>query len=124
MDDHAVMGGGEPQVVPALAAVGVTDHRPPGRQIVARVGRYKALLFGSLVLLGLGLFLATGLHANTERVNLWLWMILAGVGIGPSFAVFTLIVQNAVSPARIGVATSSLTFFQQIGGGFRRRGGG
>ena len=45
-----------------------------------------------------------------------LWMLIAGLGIGPSFAVFTLIVQNAVSPDRIGVATSSLTFFQQIGG--------
>jgi hypothetical protein len=43
-------------------------------------------------------------------------MALAGLGIGPSFAVFTLIVQNAVSADRIGVATSSLTFFQQIGG--------
>jgi len=43
-------------------------------------------------------------------------MALAGLGIGPSFAVFTLIVQNSVSPDRIGVATSSLTFFQQIGG--------
>jgi MFS family permease len=85
-------------------------------QIVARVGRYKALIFGSLVLLGVGLFLATSLHADTPRLQMWLWMIVAGVGIGPSFAVFTLIVQNSVSPDRIGVATSSLTFFQQIGG--------
>jgi EmrB/QacA subfamily drug resistance transporter len=85
-------------------------------QIVARVGRYKLLMFGSLLLLALGLYLATSLHANTNRPDLWLWMVIAGVGIGPSFAVFTLIVQNAVSPDRIGVATSSLTFFQQIGG--------
>jgi EmrB/QacA subfamily drug resistance transporter len=85
-------------------------------QVVARVGRYKALIFGSLVLLGLGLFLATNLHADTPRPILWVWMIVAGIGIGPSFAVFTLIVQNSVSPDRIGVATSSLTFFQQIGG--------
>lgn len=85
-------------------------------QIVARVGRYKALIFGSLVLLGLGLFLASNLHADTPRPIMWLWMIVAGIGIGPSFAVFTLIVQNSVSPDRIGVATSSLTFFQQIGG--------
>jgi EmrB/QacA subfamily drug resistance transporter len=85
-------------------------------QIVARVGRYKTLICGSLALLGVGLLLATNLHADTARTTLWLWMILAGVGIGPSFAVFTLIVQNAVSPDRIGVATSSLTFFQQIGG--------
>ncbi|MGI8534678.1 MAG: MFS transporter, partial [Candidatus Limnocylindrales bacterium] len=85
-------------------------------QIVARVGRYKLLLLGSLVLLGVGLFLFTDLRADTSRPILWLWMVLVGLGIGPSFAVFTLIVQNAVSPDRIGVATSSLTFFQQIGG--------
>src|SRR5436309_3779445 len=58
----------------------------------------------------------TNLHADTPRAALWLWMVPAGLGIGPSFAVFTLIVQNAVSPDRIGVASSSLTFFQQIGG--------
>jgi EmrB/QacA subfamily drug resistance transporter len=85
-------------------------------QIVARVGRYKFLMFGSLLLLAVGMLLATNLHADTPRPALWLWMILAGLGIGPSFAVFTLIVQNAVSPDRIGTATSSLTFFQQIGG--------
>src|SRR6266550_5804430 len=85
-------------------------------QIVARVGRYKILIFSSLLLLALGLFLLTNLHANTDRPVLWLWMLIAGVGIGPSFAVFTLIVQNSVQPDRIGVATSSLTFFQQIGG--------
>jgi len=85
-------------------------------QIVARVGRYKYLMFGSLLLLAVSLFLLTNLRTTTDRPILWLWMVLAGLGIGPSFAVFTLIVQNAVSPDRIGVATSSLTFFQQIGG--------
>src|SRR6266550_3575798 len=85
-------------------------------QIVARIGRYKVLMFGSLLLLAFALFLLTNLRAETDRPILWLWMLLAGLGIGPSFAVFTLIVQNAVSPDRIGVASSSLTFFQQIGG--------
>jgi EmrB/QacA subfamily drug resistance transporter len=85
-------------------------------QIVARLGRYKWLMVGSLVLLGLGLFLMTNLTPRTDRATLWFWMALAGLGIGPSFAIFTLIVQNAVSSDRIGVATSSLTFFQQIGG--------
>ena len=85
-------------------------------QIVARTHRYKLLTFVSLVLLAAGLFLLTGLHANTDRATLWIWMIVAGLGIGPSFAVFTLIVQNAVSPREVGTASSSLTFFQQIGG--------
>jgi MFS family permease len=85
-------------------------------QIVARVGRYKLLMVGSLTLLAFALFLMTNLRADTDRPILWLWMVVAGLGIGPSLAVFTLIVQNAVNPDRIGVATSSLTFFQQIGG--------
>ncbi|MEO6349156.1 MAG: MDR family MFS transporter [Candidatus Limnocylindrales bacterium] len=102
------------QLLPLLGAliVGATLSG----QIVARTGKYKVLIFGSLVLLGVGLFLMTNLHANTDTLPLWLWMILVGIGIGPSFAVFTLIVQNAVSPRDIGTASSSLSFFQQIGG--------
>jgi EmrB/QacA subfamily drug resistance transporter len=101
-------------ILPLLA--GLIISATVSGQIVARTGRYKVLIFGSLALLGVGLFLFTNLHADTARPVMWLWMVLAGLGIGPSFAVFTLIVQNAVSPDRIGVATSSLTFFQQIGG--------
>ncbi len=85
-------------------------------QIVARTHHYKALTFGSMLVLAAGLFLMTNLRADTDRPMLWLWMVVLGLGIGPSFAVFTLIVQNAVAPKVIGVATSSLTFFQQIGG--------
>jgi EmrB/QacA subfamily drug resistance transporter len=85
-------------------------------QIVARTHHYKALIFVSMVLLAGGLFLMTNLRADTDRPVLWLWMIITGLGIGPSFAVFTLVVQNTVKPGVIGVATASLTFFQQIGG--------
>jgi EmrB/QacA subfamily drug resistance transporter len=85
-------------------------------QIVARTHHYTLLILGSMLTLGLGCFLMTNLTADTPRVQLWLWMVIAGLGIGPSFAVFTLIVQNSVVPRMIGVATSSLTFFQQIGG--------
>jgi EmrB/QacA subfamily drug resistance transporter len=101
-------------ILPLLA--GLIVSAIASGQIVARVGRYKLLMVGSLALLAVALILFTNLHADTNRQVLWLWMALAGLGVGPSFAVFTLIVQNAVSPDRIGVATSSLTFFQQIGG--------
>jgi len=85
-------------------------------QIVARTQRYKVMMVGSLALLAVALFLMTNLRADTDRPVLWLWMVLAGLGIGPSLAVFTLVVQNAVAPQQIGAATSSVTFFQQIGG--------
>ena len=85
-------------------------------QIVARTHRYKVMMIASLALLAFALFLMTNLTATTDRPVLWLWMVLAGIGIGPSLAVFTLVVQNAVAPQQIGAATSSVSFFQQIGG--------
>jgi len=43
-------------------------------------------------------------------------MVVAGLGVGPSFALFAALVQNTVEPRQVGSATASLTFFQQIGG--------
>jgi EmrB/QacA subfamily drug resistance transporter len=85
-------------------------------QIVARTGHYKALIFGSMLFLAGGLYLLTNLRADTDFPILWLWMVVTGLGIGPSFAVFTVVVQNSVQPKFVGIATASLTFFQQIGG--------
>ncbi len=85
-------------------------------QIAARTGRYKEIILTAMVLLAIGLFLMTGLRANTELPLLWVWMVVAGIGVGPSFALFAALVQNSVEPRQIGSATASLTFFQQIGG--------
>jgi EmrB/QacA subfamily drug resistance transporter len=85
-------------------------------QIVARTQRFKLLIFVSMSLLAIGLFLMTNLRADTQVPILWIWMVIAGLGIGPSFAVFTVLVQNTVAPRMVGAATASLTFFQQIGG--------
>ncbi|TFG68691.1 MAG: DHA2 family efflux MFS transporter permease subunit [Thermomicrobiales bacterium] len=101
-------------ILPLL--VGLVISAIASGQIVARTGRYKVLMLGSLILLAVGLFMMTNLKTDTDRLMLSLAMVLTGLGVGPSFAVFTLVVQNSVAPARIGVATGSLTFFQQIGG--------
>jgi len=84
--------------------------------IVARTGRYKWLTVGAIVLMGISTALMTQLQATTPVGIVWLWMFIAGLGVGPTFAVFTLIVQNAVPFNMLGVATSNLTFFRQIGG--------
>ena len=83
---------------------------------VARTGRYKWLMVGALVVMGISTALMTQLRADTPLPVVWSWMFIAGLGVGPTFAVFTLIVQNAVPFHELGVATSNLTFFRQIGG--------
>jgi EmrB/QacA subfamily drug resistance transporter len=84
--------------------------------IVARTGRYKWLLVGSIALIGVATLFMTQLNATTPVPIVWLWMFLAGLGVGPTFSVFTIVVQNAVPFSVLGVATSNLTFFRQIGG--------
>ena len=102
------------QILPLLA--GLIVSAVTAGQVVSRTGRYKALIVSALVLLAFGLFLLTNIRPDTPRPILWLWMAVAGLGVGPSFAVFTLAVQNAVPVRQLGTATSSLTLFQQVGG--------
>ena len=84
--------------------------------IVSRTGRYKWLLVGAIVLMGVATALMTNLTSETPLAIVWFWMFLAGLGVGPTFSVFTIVVQNAVPFNVLGVATSNLTFFRQIGG--------
>ena len=85
-------------------------------QIVARTGRYKLLALGGAITLGVGLSLLSNLRADTPLPILFVWMFVTGLGVGPMFSIFTLVVQGAVAPRQIGTATSSLTLFQQLGG--------
>ena len=84
-------------------------------QIVSRTGRYKVMLAVAMATLTVGLALFTNLRDDTANPVLWFWMLLAGLGVGPTMAIFTLIVQNDVPFERLGTATSDLTLFRQIG---------
>jgi len=102
------------QMLPLLA--GLIFSAIAAGQIVARTGRYRLLLAGALFVMAFGLFMLSNLRADTPLPVLWAWMLVTGLGVGPTFAVFTLVVQNNVPVERIGTATSNLTFFQQVGG--------
>jgi len=84
--------------------------------IVARTGRYKWLIAGSVTVMGFAVLLMTQLTKDTPVPVVWLWMFIAGLGVGPTFSVPTIVIQNAVPFRQLGVATSNLTFFRQIGG--------
>ena len=85
-------------------------------QLVARRGRYKTLILGAIVMVTAGSLLLTNIKADTDPWVLRGWMFLAGLGVGPTLSVFTIVVQNAVPFKFLGAATSNLTFFRQVGG--------
>jgi EmrB/QacA subfamily drug resistance transporter len=96
--------------------IGVIFGSVTSGQLISRTGKYKVLILGSLALLAIGSYLLTNLTAETDYVTMAVWMLIAGLGIGPTLAAYTIVIQNAVPMRELGVATSSLTFFRQIGG--------
>ncbi len=83
-------------------------------QLVARIGYRRQIVAGGLVFLGAVLLLAR-MDATVEYVHVTTYMVLAGLGIGPSMPLFTLAIQNAVEVRFIGQATSAAQFFRQTG---------
>jgi len=85
-------------------------------QVISRTGRYKRFpVVGALLLV-----VAMG-ALSTIGVDTALWFTLAmaalfGLGLGFNMQPLVLAVQNAVPPRDMGVATSSATFFRQMGG--------
>jgi hypothetical protein len=65
--------------------------------------------------MSVGILLLTGLGARTDLPLLWAWMFLAGLGVGPTLSVFTIVIQASVPFSRLGVATGNLVFFRQVG---------
>jgi EmrB/QacA subfamily drug resistance transporter len=85
-------------------------------QVTTRTGKYK--IFPILGGLGMaaGMFLLTQLGVSTSLLTSALFFAVLGVGMGFLMNMTTIIAQNSVDPRDMGVASSSRTFFQQIGG--------
>jgi len=102
------------QILPLLA--GLIISSVVSGQVISRTGRYRWLIVVAMALVAAGLALMTQLRGDTSLSEMWLWMVVAGMGIGPSLAAFTIVVQNAAPFAQLGAATGALTFFRQVGG--------
>ncbi len=102
------------QILPLL--FGLIVSSVVSGQVISRTGRYRWLIIIAMALLSLGLLLLTQLRGTTSLPEIWFWMVIAGIGIGPSMAAFTIVVQNAAPFSQLGAATSTLTFFRQVGG--------
>ena len=96
--------------------LGVVAGNVLAGQLVSRLGHYRLLMLGSLVVLTAGYALmGYTLSSDSTQAEVTVKMVLVGVGLGPSLPLYTLAIQNAVPPAQVGVATASVTFFRQMG---------
>jgi EmrB/QacA subfamily drug resistance transporter len=96
--------------------IGIMAGSVVSGQVIARTGRYKWFPIGGLALLVIGLSLLSRVDADTSLVEIDVYALLFGLGLGFNMQTLVLAVQNAVPPQDMGVATSSATFFRQMGG--------
>ena len=84
-------------------------------QIMARTGRYKWPAVAGLGLVTIAMFLLSQMTPEASARELMIKMILTGVGLGVTFPIFNLAVQNAFDHSKLGVATASTQLFRNIG---------
>ncbi len=85
-------------------------------QMISRTGRYKIFPVVGSLLCVIALVLMSFIGADTPLWQTDIYGALFGVGIGNIMQPITLATQNAMPARDIGVATSSATFFRQMGG--------
>jgi EmrB/QacA subfamily drug resistance transporter len=85
-------------------------------QVTTKTGRYKALPIIGAGVMAVGMFLLTRLGLHTSLLEIGIYFAVIGLGMGFLMQITTLVAQNSVGPTEMGVASSSRTFFQQIGG--------
>ena len=87
-------------------------------QYMSRTGKYRRLpAIGAAITVG-SLFMLASMGVDTPTWFASFSMFVMGLGLGMTMQVLTVVVQNSVGREHIGVATSSVMFFRQMGGSF------
>jgi len=113
-----IVGGSSPtkaglELLPLTLGI-MTGSIISGR-IISKTGKYKIFPVIGTVLLTATLFLMTTFNADTKYWWIAILSYLFGVGLGHVLQPTVIAVQNAVAKRDLGVATSSVTLFRQMG---------
>jgi len=85
-------------------------------QAVARLGgHYRIQAIIGLAIMAAGLFLLSFMSPDTSHAQAVFAIVVTGIGMGIAMPLFVIAVQNDVPYRVMGVATSSVQFFQSIG---------
>jgi MFS family permease len=85
-------------------------------QLISRTGHLRIFPIIGVGLMAVAMLLLSRIGADTPWWQLITFMAIFGLGLGNTMQPLTLAVQSSVAPREIGMATSSATFFRQMGG--------
>jgi EmrB/QacA subfamily drug resistance transporter len=84
-------------------------------QIISRTKKYKTVGMISLLLTLLGTVLLSTMSEKTSALTVAFYSVMVGVGSGGVIPSFNIAVQNAFSQRQLGIVTSSMQFFRNMG---------
>jgi EmrB/QacA subfamily drug resistance transporter len=85
-------------------------------QVTRKTGQYKIFIRTGTSMLLIGYIYMIGYSADMAYWQISIGMLIIGMGLGQLMQTLTLVAQQSVPASDIGVATSSATFFRQMGG--------
>ena len=85
-------------------------------QVTRKTGQYKIFIRTGTSMLLVGYIYMIGYSADMAYWQVAIGMLIIGMGLGQLMQTLTLVAQQSVPASDIGVATSSATFFRQMGG--------
>lgn len=86
-----------------------------GGRLMSKIS-YRAILIPSLTLMMIGFILLSQMTVHTTQLQMIIYMIITGLGMGAIFPAIGTAIMRAVDHRQRGVATSSFHFFRSIGG--------
>ncbi len=99
--------------------LGVVAGSITSGQVLSRAGgHYKLLGILGLAVMVAGMALLTTLTTQTSYTIAVIYIVLTGLGLGVTFPLYTVVVQNAVPYRDMGVMISSVPFSRFMGGTF------
>lgn len=83
--------------------------------LIAVRKRYQAILILGICIMGLGVGLLAQMLSTTKLLNVVIFMVMAGLGIGSIFSVLYLAAQNVLPLSQLGVGSAVVRYLGQVG---------
>ena len=86
-------------------------------QVLSKTGgHYRIQGMIGLSIMAIGTFMLSQVNGDTTHAYALTSAVIMGFGLGTSFPLYTIAIQNGVPQEYLGVATSSAQFFRSVGG--------
>jgi len=85
-------------------------------QLMVRIRRYRFIGTAGIAVMLVGMWLLSQVTVSTSRLEVVRDIVIVGAGLGTTFPLYLNAVQSAVSREFLGVATSQIQFWRNMGG--------